>query len=89
MSLCLSLTRTDPQVVMSVSLTERDSPVLMSLSDRDRSSGLGVSVCDRNGSLGLDVSLCFVWKFSCITFHSLIHAYMYINNTCNLTSTHQ
>ena len=22
--------------------------------------------------------LCFVWKFSCITFHSLIHAYTYI-----------
>ena len=31
----------------------------------------------------------FVWKFSCITFHSLIHAYMYINNACNLISTHQ
>ena len=31
----------------------------------------------------------FVWKFSCLTFHSLIHAYMYINNPCNLISTHQ
>ena len=31
----------------------------------------------------------FVWKFSCITFYSLIHAYMYINNACNLISTHQ
>ena len=30
-----------------------------------------------------------VWKFSCITFDSLIHAYMYINNACNLVSTHQ
>ena len=23
----------------------------------------------------------FVWKFSCITFHSFIHAYIYINVT--------
>ena len=28
-------------------------------------------------------TLCFVWKFSCIKCHSLIHAYMYINDTCN------
>ena len=23
-------------------------------------------------------TLCFVWKFSCITFHSIIQAYIYI-----------
>ena len=28
-------------------------------------------------------TLCFVWKFSSITFHSLIHACMYINDVCN------
>ena len=28
-------------------------------------------------------TLCFVWKFSCIKFHSLIHAYKYINDACN------
>ena len=49
-------------------------------------------------ALSVSVSLCehamFVWKFSYITFHSLIHAdniihIMYINNACNLISTHQ
>ena len=40
-------------------------------------------------SSGAVSTLCFVWKFSCIMFHSLIHAYMYINNTCNLISIHQ
>ena len=41
-------------------------------------------------SLSLSVStLCVVWKFSCIKFQSLIHAYMYINNACNLISVHQ
>ena len=41
-------------------------------------------------SLSLAVStLCFVWKFSRITFQSLIHAYLYINNACNLISVHQ
>ena len=28
-------------------------------------------------------TLCFVWKFSCIKFHSLIHACMYINYAYN------
>ena len=28
-------------------------------------------------------------SLSCITFHSLIHAYMYINNACKLISIHQ
>ena len=40
-------------------------------------------------SSGAVNTLCFVWKFSCITFHSLIHAYVYINNASNLISTHQ
>ena len=34
-------------------------------------------------------TLCFVCKFSCRMFHSLIHAYMYINNARNLISVHQ
>ena len=38
-------------------------------------------------SSGAVSTLCFVWKFSCITFHSLIHAYIY--NACNLISIHQ
>ena len=52
---------------------------------------LSVSVClSVSLSLSLSLSLSrFVWKFLCITFHSLIHAYMYINNACNLISTHQ
>ena len=25
-------------------------------------------------------ALCFVWTFSCITFHSLIHAYTFNND---------
>ena len=33
--------------------------------------------------------LCFVWKFSCIAFHSLIHAYIYINDACNFIFIHQ
>ena len=40
-------------------------------------------------SSGAVSTLCFVWKFSCITFHSLIHAYMHINNACNLISVYQ
>ena len=32
---------------------------------------------------------CFVWKLSCITSHSLIHAYMYTNDACNFIFTHQ
>ena len=32
---------------------------------------------------------CFVWKFSCITFYSLIHVDMYINDACNFIFTHQ
>ena len=42
-------------------------------------------------SRSLSVStLCFVWKFSGITFHSLIHAcIMYINNACNFISVYQ
>ena len=35
------------------------------------------------GASGAVNKLCFVWEFSCITFHSLIHAYMYINEACN------
>ena len=31
----------------------------------------------------------FVWIFSCITFQSFIHAYMYINDACNFIFTHQ
>ena len=34
-------------------------------------------------------TLCFVWTFSCITFHSLIHACMYINDACNFIFIHQ
>ena len=33
--------------------------------------------------------ICFVWTFSCVTFHSLIHAYMYINDACNYIFTDQ
>ena len=40
-------------------------------------------------SSGTVSTLCFVCTFSCIMFHSLIHAYMYINNACNLISVHQ
>ena len=52
-------------------------------------------------SLSVSVSLCLCLSvglslslpppsLSCITFRSLIHAcYMYINNACNLISTHQ
>ena len=41
-------------------------------------------------SSGAVSTLCFVWKFSCITFHSLIHAcIMYISNACNLISIYQ
>ena len=43
-------------------------------------------LCVTNRSV---IRRCFVWKFSCITSHSLIHAYMYINNACNLISVHQ
>ena len=32
---------------------------------------------------------CFVWKFSCITFHSLIYAYMYTNDASNFRFTQQ
>ena len=39
--------------------------------------------------LGQVNTLCFVWAFSYITFRSLIHAYMYINNACNFMFTHQ
>ena len=28
-------------------------------------------------------ALCFVWTFSCITFHSLIHAYTFNDDACN------
>ena len=34
-------------------------------------------------------TLCFAWKLSCIMFHSLIHAYMYVNDACNFMFTHQ
>ena len=40
-------------------------------------------------SIYLSNMLCFVWKFSCIRFHSLIHAYMNINDACNFIFTHQ
>ena len=33
-------------------------------------------------------TLCFVWKFSAITSHSLIHAYMYTNDARNFIFTH-
>ena len=36
-------------------------------------------------TLSLSLSL---WKFSCIKFHSLIHASMYINDACNFIFTH-
>ena len=45
--------------------------------------------CVQSLCTGTVSTLCFVWKFSCITFHSLIHAYMYINNASNLISVHQ
>ena len=45
---------------------------------------LSLSLC----SSGAVSTLCFVWKLSCITFHSLIHAYMFINNGCNFISIH-
>ena len=38
---------------------------------------------------GLGGVLWFVWKFSCIKFHSLIHAYMYVNDAYNFIFTHQ
>ena len=34
-------------------------------------------------------TLGFVWKFSCIKSHSLIYAFMYINDACNFIFTHQ
>ena len=42
-----------------------------------------------------DVCVCavnarrFLWKFSFVKFHSLIHAYMCINDACNFIFTHQ
>ena len=29
-------------------------------------------------------TICFVWKSSCLTFHSLIHAYKYIKDPFHL-----
>ena len=63
-----------------------------SLSGKRTNASVCLSVClSLWRSSGAVSTLCFVWKFSCITFHSLIHAYMYIyiNNACNLISIHQ
>ena len=55
-------------------------------------SGLSLSLCLCDVCMctsGAVNTLCFVWKFSCIKFHSLIHACMYINNACNFILTYQ
>ena len=58
-------------------------PILFSLFINDLPMMYGMC------SSGAVSTLCFVWKFSCITFHSLSYAYMYIHNACNLISVHQ
>ena len=62
---------------------------------RGREREGGASEGGRNGgrkresASGAVNTLCFVWKFSCIKFHSLIHACMYIHYACNFIFTHQ
>ena len=55
-------------------------------------AGCMLIMCNRVMYAGVHLALwtrCFVWKFLCITFHSLIHAYMYTNDACNFIFTHQ
>ena len=74
-------------------LNDRTKEILNGSSDRkhkqiENVKGYNPFVCFLALSLN---SLCFVWKFSCIKFHSLIHAcmYIYINVACNFIFTHQ
>ena len=67
-----------------LSLTASPFDVTVSTPIRTRMPAIRCMRCNPRGiELILPLSLSLsLWTFSCIKFHSLSHAYMYINDTC-------